>query len=378
MSSPPVVTPLLSFLGKIVIDVDEQREIFRKLVQDCIALGRPEGTTKSIYALGYGDLATDDIFEIIEKEYQGTSMAGVTTFADADLPKESFSPLARELRDWVNASAGIFTSFQIDREFGFTDRNARKARAKYLARLIDEGLIEKLPNREGTFKRVVAPEAPLQYQKPGDGEKIILPLGIHSLIKLFPGNVAIVAGVQNAGKTAFMLNLMMQNIGLYKVHYFSSEMGAEEMSLRLSNFTYERPERIFELANIYERASDFDDVIVPGVGNLNIVDYLEIGDNFFLVGDMVKRIWAKLQGALAFVAIQKKEKAKYGRGAEFGAEKARLYVTLENNTARIVKAKTWRSPSDNPNGKQTTFTLRNGCEFTLGKLGWRLPGEGQA
>lgn len=152
-------------------------------------------------------------------------------------------------------------------------------------------------------------------------------------------------------------------------------MGAEEMSLRLSNFTYERPERIFELANIYERVSDFDDAIVSGAGNLNIIDYLEIGDNFFLVGDMVKRIWAKLHGALAFVAIQKKEKAKYGRGAEFGAEKARLYVTLENNTARIVKAKTWRSPSDNPNGKQATFTLRNGCKFTLGKLGWYLPGK---
>ena len=48
-----------------------------------------------------------------------------------------------------------------------------------------------------------------------------------------PGNIIVVAGEQNAGKTAFLLNFVRLNMTRHEMFYYSSEMGASEMRKRL-------------------------------------------------------------------------------------------------------------------------------------------------
>jgi len=187
------------------------------------------------------------------------------------------------------------------------------------------------------------------------------PFGLEKMVELMPGNIAVIAGDPNAGKTAFLLNVVQRNMASFKVYYFSSEMGASEMKKRLQLFTYPETLKGWRFT-ARERSSDFEDVIVPGEGNINIIDYLEIHDNFYEVGGKLFNIHRKLNGALAFVALQKNSGARLGLGGGRGLEKPRLYLAMEPGVLKIVKAKNWKT-SENPNGKQIRWKLTEGCWF---------------
>jgi len=63
------------------------------------------------------------------------------------------------------------------------------------------------------------------------------------------------------------------------------------------------------------------------------------------------------------LALQKPTGRDAGLGGERGLEKPRLYLAMESGKLKIVKAKSWVNPQDNPNGKTISFTLANGCHF---------------
>jgi hypothetical protein len=98
---------------------------------------------------------------------------------------------------------------------------------------------------------------------------------------------------------------------------------------------------------------------------INIIDFLEVHDEFWKVGGMLKEIYDKLNNGIAIVAIQKDKKKDYGRGATMGLEKPRLYLTLNPGQAKIEKAKNWADPLKNPNGLMLDFKLHQGCEFSI-------------
>ena len=52
----------------------------------------------------------------------------------------------------------------------------------------------------------------------------------------------------------------------------------------------------------YERGGDLHDVIQRGKGNLNVIDYLEVNKDFYLVGEQLKKIYDRLDGAMAVIA----------------------------------------------------------------------------
>ena len=112
-----------------------------------------------------------------------------------------------------------------------------------------------------------------------------------------------------------------------------------------------------------ERSSNFADVIRPSC--LNIIDYLEISDNFYMVAEYLKQIHDKLDGGIAIVALQKDPKADQGRGGTFGLEKPRLYLNMDAGIIKIRKAKNWTHPEQNPNGLVLNYKLVAGCKFIV-------------
>jgi len=63
------------------------------------------------------------------------------------------------------------------------------------------------------------------------------------------------------------------------------------------------------------------------------------------------------------ITVQKKQGATLGRGAEFSAEKPRLYLSLDTGKLTIVKGKNWAQPGVNPNGLKFSFQLVDGYKF---------------
>jgi hypothetical protein len=165
------------------------------------------------------------------------------------------------------------------------------------------------------------------------------------------------AGESNSGKTALALNFARLQQDRFDVHYFSSEMGKTELRERLLKFPY--PLESWKV-HFWERSSNFADVIRPD--GINIIDFLEIHDEFYKVGLYIKDIFDKLKTGIAFILIQKNKNTDFGLGGMRSLEKARLYLAMEPGRLKIVKAKNWASQK-NPNGLSISFKLVGGCDF---------------
>lgn len=266
-----------------------------------------------------------------------------------------------QIRKYIQETTGDFNIIDLDRELQIKTQDQKNHRRVILFRLMKEDFIEKIGKRTGNYRLIIKDENIINWQNADidNTYNLILPFGIHNLINLYPKNIIVIAGVPDAGKTAFLLNILHDNMEQHKIFYFSSEMGEQEFKLRLSKF---KDCKAWDFTAI-ERSHDFVDVIRPD--HLNIIDFFEVHDNFFDIAAQFTKLHNKLDKGICIIAIQKKKDAEYGRGAEFSLEKARLYLSMDSGVLKIIKAKNWKNPAINPNNRIYNFKLINGCEFLV-------------
>jgi hypothetical protein len=104
---------------------------------------------------------------------------------------------------------------------------------------------------------------------------------------------------------------------------------------------------------------------------LNVIDYLEVYNDFQEVGMPIKEIFKRQQGqpGVTFMGLQMKHGNKLGRGGSLTMEKPFLYLTLdyfkERDLNRLVieKAKDPARDDINPNGMDFWFRIELGCKF---------------
>lgn len=281
-------------------------------------------------------------------------------------PTESESPLSKKIRDWIEGTTAWFTYSQLDSDLGIRTESDKNNRRLILKRLCDKGKVQRHPEREGRYRYVNTSIERLHLKTVTPNNlDIKLPFKIEDYVKLYPSNVVVVAGAANAGKTAFMLNVIKMNLKNYanRIRYFCSEGGAEELRSRLDLFPMS--ERDLDKFEAIKKTANFADAIVPDW--INIIDFLEMTTDLWVVNDYLTAIQNKLTTGIGIVAIQKKDGARLGRGAEFGLEKPKLYVTIDSGVLKIIKAKDWRDKKINPNGMTAKFKLVNGCKFIVTK-----------
>lgn len=284
------------------------------------------------------------------------------------------------LKEWILLDNRRFTLQDVYRDFNLRDLNEKKTVSTYLGRLIKQKLIEREGTQRGVFNCTSREKASsiinIYNKKTQKWEEevsyldIYCPLGLDGLVGLFPGNIVIVAGESNVGKTALLLDWAIHNLksskpftskssGRYdEVNYFCSEMGGTELTMRARAFGY--PPAAWEGFRAYERSEDFHQVIDPD--GLNFIDFLEIHDEFYKVGAKIRAIHETLDKGLCIIALQKKTGKDMGRGGEMSLEKPRLYISLSEavkgavSVAKIIKAKNFKT-SWNPNGMQIDFKI---------------------
>ena len=281
----------------------------------------------------------------------------------------------QEIRDWVQASSGNFSTAQLDRELEIVTKRNKAKRRTILARLVEEGLVSRHPTRNGIFRKLDKELVEMDItQDVGPGEDITLPFDLNKMVKLYAGNIVVVAGEKSAGKTALLLNVMADNLHKRKIYYFNSEMGSEELSLRIRAFPDMDYKDFAKYVKMYERSHDFAEVIRPGKGNINIIDYMAIYENHYLIGQWIKDVHDVLDGAIAFIALQKNPGRDMGTGGYVTQEIARLYLAMQSGQLKIVNAKNRMNPAVNPDGMVVNFKLVGGCQFIQTDR-WSLPEE---
>jgi hypothetical protein len=275
--------------------------------------------------------------------------------------------LAAEVREWVLSSSGVFLSSDVVNGLQVSSREQRKNVSKILTRMRDEGLIERTGTRNGQFRRIEGDCERMDFMSATiESLDLWLPFKLHELVETMPGNTILLAGEPNAGKTGLLLNVIRFNQDKFEIHYFNSEMGASELKKRLEKFD-DMPLSGWKF-HAWERSGNFADVIKPGKGKINIIDFLELHDDFYRVGGMLNEIHRKLRGAIAIVALQKNRGTDTGLGGFRTLEKPRLALAMSPNKLKIAKAKNWRT-KDNPNGLEVHFKIVQGCNLIQTK-GW--------
>ena len=274
--------------------------------------------------------------------------------------------IAEDLRKWVLVTEGHFLVTEYHAESQIVTSEDKHAVIVALSRLEKEGIVEKYGKKRGCYRKIEEALS-IDFLNASDTPfDIQWPFGLEDYALIHPKNIIVIAGTQNAGKTAFVLNVALMNMARHRgnIRYISSEMGGSELKGRLKKFKI--PLEDWKAVDFREKSSNFSDIIMPD--GLNIVDFYEISDKFWLIADDLKRIYDKLNKGIAIVCLQKSPGKSEGRGGDFGLEKPRLYLNLDPDppdgaVLTIRKAKAWATEGRNPNWYKTRFKIVDGAKL---------------
>jgi len=265
--------------------------------------------------------------------------------------------ISGEVKDFFFETKGYVSIGSLYRGLHTMTKQEKGAVRVAVSRLKKNGYVQQHPRKGELYRKVEDYCDLINWQDaPTEPLNIELPFGLHEVVNIYAGNIIVVAGIKGAGKSAFCLNTVKMNMDKHEIHYFSSEMGDSEFKIRLNKFEGAVEWKFFP----WERASDFADVIKPDA--VNIIDYLEVLEDFYSVGRMIFDIWEKLNKGIAIIALQKEFGRDYGRGKTFSVEKSRLYLAMDTGFIKIVDAKNWKGYSS-PKGKVCYFKIINGAKF---------------
>jgi len=267
--------------------------------------------------------------------------------------------LTQEVRDYVSLQDSYIYLTDAYTTLQTLHSSEKAALQVILHRLCKDGTLEK--TGRGTFKKIELDCSDIDIWNADTSTlDIKYPFGIEEYVDTYPKNIIVIAGEPNSGKTAFLLNFAKKNMDKHEVIYFSSEMGGIELKSRLVKFNLPMDE--WKKVAWKERASDFAAMIRPNA--INIIDFLEVHEEFYKVGLFIKQIFDKLDQGIAIIGIQKPKGRDEGLGGQRGIEKPRLYLAMEPGLIKIVKGKNWKYEMINPNGKTRRWKLVAGCRFT--------------
>jgi len=282
-----------------------------------------------------------------------------------------YQKVAALVREWIELHKGeSFDLDMINRQLQIQERTNRKYVAVELSKLVGKETLEKVTNPlhkpfyryiDNTCKYIDWLNAPssdvLNINWPygiGDGSKF----GFDGRVRIAPGDVIVVAGTSNMGKTAFCLNFLWENMDTYPCTLMGNEYTGGKFKRRVGRMTWKTPvddagKSKFELI---ERREGWKDIIRKD--NINIIDWINLSDKFYEIGKIIEDIQARLHNGIVLISLQKDEHKTRGLGGGFSEHLSSLYLSVDYERLTIIKAKEW--VEWNPNGKTYGFQIVDG------------------
>jgi hypothetical protein len=193
--------------------------------------------------------------------------------------------------------------------------------------------------------------------------------GFEENIVVTPGDLIVLAGETNVGKTAMCLNLLAENMGWMDSVYVASEFNAIKFKSRIENFDWvdwkgEDGEPKFKLLKAYDH---YEDIVREYKNSLIIIDWIKPPADIWLIGDIFRNIIKEIGNGVVVAALQKPKGRDEAFGKEWTMQEASVYLSLsyddkaKHNVLKVMKVK---SPGAvDPNGKRYSFWLRGGTKF---------------
>lgn len=278
----------------------------------------------------------------------------------------TYKKIAALLEQWVENHKG--ETFDLDtvyRQLQIFNRENRNYITTILSKLVHKGVLEKT-NRiyryiDNTCKHIdwvsASENNTLDVHWPY-GIKDNSKFGFDGRVIVSPGDIIVIAGTSNMGKTAFCLNFLWENMDSFPCTLMGNEYTAGKFKRRVKRMDWKNPLKEdgspkFELI---ERRSGWKDIIRPN--NINIIDWVNLEDNFYQIGKVIEGIQEPLDGGIALISIQKDETKQMGLGGHFSEDLASFYLLVDYQRLTIRKVKEWKEW--NPNKKIYGFEISDG------------------
>lgn len=223
--------------------------------------------------------------------------------------------------------------------------------------LCQAGVCESIGRNDGHYRAIDNGVSPLDFTQLRRRDfPIVFPFDLRKYVFIYPDTTSVVAGSKNSGKSGFIYRTAALNMGKINIKLLTNlEGGKEQMYDRFKAMGMDLatlPKFIYPVDdNFHDHIKDRD--------TLYLIDYIDApnGDEFYLIGGKVSKVDKKLQGlnSHALIGLQK----PMGRDTAFGGEQtlkaATLYIAMDSNKLKIVRAKVSADKKVHPDNMQWTF-----------------------
>ena len=275
--------------------------------------------------------------------------------------------LTQAVRDYISVTWGNISVTQAQQDVTF--RNIPEERAKIrtiLGRLVTEGLIERVENQNGVFRKVEETVYEDWINAETSTLDVRLPFGMERYVDVYPGDVIVIAGVKSAGKTALALEMIRLNMQRFETFYHSSELVKQTFRLRVSKSNDTELSRWakVKMSSGLSMTNAKDRVEPDG---FNVFDYIESdeGEYYKIAGTMAK-IHRELNDGVAVICLQKNKDKSTAAGGEQTKNKANLYLLLDkdfpHHVMKIDECKAFKN-NENPEGFIMKYKIVDGINI---------------
>jgi len=324
------------------------------------------GTYKEMYEYWGKLFETNDVYTV--KSYA----VEIGKFAEKEKKQEKLG-ITQMVRDWIPTTSGYWITTRMYNELHMTTREDKKAAYQAVLRELKKGTIERHPKESGKFRRVERELTKLEWRNAStEPLPFTFGLDLDQFFCCYQKNLIVICSHPDGGKTAYLLRWLaanqkkIQRVYERQALYLVNDMGEQEFRKRVS-LHEDMKEDDWDLDEVYERDSNFEDVILPD--GVTIIDFIQ-EDEPFKIGQTFKRIHQKLKTGICLVALQKPFDRDLGYGKEYSMHYPRLYVIFDTKrdedglygVAKVLKCKN-RKTEEPLTGKSIRFKLVNGSRF---------------
>lgn len=159
--------------------------------------------------------------------------------------------------------------------------------------------------------------------------------GIEDMVEVFAGDLVLITGRSNFGKTAIALSIMGENLGLMPAILMGSEYTASNGKIspkfkrRMGRMDWvewlNEGKPRFTLLPV---GSDYEDYVEPN--HLNVIDWISLPGEYYLIDRVMKAIKDRVGNGVAVAVTQKNKDAEFGEGGERSERYADVVLKIDS------------------------------------------------
>lgn len=206
-------------------------------------------------------------------------------------------------------------------------------------------------------------EEPLDFRFPRSYEDNT-EFGIEDFVEVFAGDMVLITGDTNFGKTTIALSIMGENLGLMPAVLMGSEYTASngkispkfKRRMRRMNWVEwmsgDTPR--FELLPV---GSDYEDYIEPD--HINVVDWISLPGEYYLIDRVMKAMKDRVGNGVIVAVLQKNKGQEFAEGGQRSERYADVVLKIDpfGENESILTVGKVKAPKGRATGRTFTFMI---------------------